>query len=99
MSTEPKKYPYQYVKYLVDPESKIATVTLSNPGKRNAAPFWGEEQLVAAIDDWEKNGEQDIAQKANRMFKEILKNCPDMIIDQEVGLDLEKYVKHVKEKV
>jgi enoyl-CoA hydratase len=55
MSTEPKKYPYQYVKYLVDPESKIATVTLSNPGKRNAAPFWGEEQLVAAIDDWEKN--------------------------------------------
>ncbi len=55
MSTESKKYPYQYVKYLVDPESKIATVTLSNPGKRNAAPFWGEEQLVAAIDDWEKN--------------------------------------------
>jgi len=55
MSAEPKKYPYQYVKYLVDPESKIATVTLSNPGKRNAAPFWGEEQLVAAIDDWEKN--------------------------------------------
>ncbi|MCW5575428.1 MAG: enoyl-CoA hydratase/isomerase family protein [Burkholderiales bacterium] len=55
MNAEPKKYPYEYVKYRVDPESKIATVTLSNPGKRNAAPFWGEEQLVAAIDDWEKN--------------------------------------------
>jgi len=55
MSAEPKQYPYQYVKYQVDPESKIATVTLSNPGKRNAAPFWGEEQLVMAIDDWEKN--------------------------------------------
>lgn len=55
MSAEPKKYPYEYVKYRVDPESKIATVTLSNPGKRNAAPFWGEEQLVMAIDDWEKN--------------------------------------------
>jgi enoyl-CoA hydratase/carnithine racemase len=50
-----KEYPFEYVKYRVDPESKIATVTLSNPGKRNAAPFWGEEQLVAAIDDWEKN--------------------------------------------
>lgn len=55
MSAEPKKYPYEYVQYRVDPESKIATVTLSNPGKRNAAPFWGEEQLVMAIDDWEKN--------------------------------------------
>jgi len=55
MSAEPKKYPYEYVKYRVDPESKIATVTLSNPGKRNASPFWGEEQLVTAIDDWEKN--------------------------------------------
>lgn len=55
MSAEPKKYPYEYVQYRVDPESKIATVTLSNPGKRNASPFWGEEQLVMAIDDWEKN--------------------------------------------
>jgi len=55
MSAEPKKYPYEYVQYRVDPESKIATVTLSNPGKRNASPFWGEEQLVTAIDDWEKN--------------------------------------------
>lgn len=55
MNAETKKYPYEYVKYRVDPQSKIATVTLSNPGKRNAAPFWGEEQLVAAIDDWEKN--------------------------------------------
>ena len=50
-----KTYPFEYVKYVVDPVSKIATVTLSNPGKRNAAPFWGEEQLVNAIDDWEKN--------------------------------------------
>ena len=50
-----KTYPFEYVKYVVDPQSKIATVTLSNPGKRNAAPFWGEEQLLAAIDDWEKN--------------------------------------------
>ena len=55
MSAEPKKYPYEYVQYRVNPESKIATVTLSNPGKRNASPFWGEEQLVMAIDDWEKN--------------------------------------------
>jgi len=62
--------------------------------------FW--EPLVSetgSFDNWKKNGEQDIKQKANKMFKEILKNCPDMIIDQEVRIDLEKYVKHVKEKV
>lgn len=50
-----KQYPFQYIKYEVDAASKIATVTLSNPGKRNASPFWGEEQLVEAIDDWESN--------------------------------------------
>ena len=50
-----KTYPFEYARYVVDPESKIATVTLSNPGKRNAAPFWGEDQLLDAIDDWEKN--------------------------------------------
>ena len=62
--------------------------------------FW--EPLVSDtknFDDWKKNGEQDIKQKANKIFKEILKNCPDIIIDQEVRIDLEKYVKHVKEKV
>jgi len=49
------KYPFQYVKYEIDAKTEIATVTLSNPGKRNASPFWGEEQLLEAIDDWEKN--------------------------------------------
>lgn len=55
MTTETKKYPFEYVKYQVNPDTKIATVTLSNPGKRNASPFWGEDQLLAAIDDWEGN--------------------------------------------
>lgn len=55
MTAEKKQYPFQYIKYEVNPETKIATVTLSNPGKRNAAPFWGEEQMLDAIDDWEKN--------------------------------------------
>lgn len=50
-----KSYPFEYVKYVVDPASKIATVTLSNPGKRNAAPFWGEDQILDAVDAWEKD--------------------------------------------
>lgn len=54
MSDQPQ-YPFQYAKYEVDRKAKIATVTLSNPKKRNAAPFWGEDQLLAAIDAWEKD--------------------------------------------
>ena len=50
-----KQYPYQYIKYDIDRAAKIATVTLSNPGKRNASPFWGEDQLLEVIDDWEGN--------------------------------------------
>ncbi|OWT59182.1 enoyl-CoA hydratase/isomerase family protein [Candidimonas nitroreducens] len=50
-----KKYPFDYIKYEVDREAKIATVTLSNPGKKNATPFWGEEQLLDTIDAWEKD--------------------------------------------
>ena len=51
-----------------------------------------------SFDNWKKNGEQDIIKKANKMFKEILGNSPDMVIDQKVGKNLEKYVNHVKEK-
>lgn len=50
-----KTYPFQYIKYSIDVATKIATVTLSNPKKRNASPFWGEDQLLEVIDDWEKN--------------------------------------------
>ncbi len=39
----------------------------------------------------------DIKQKANKMFKQILENSPDMMIDKAISMDLEKYVKHVKE--
>ena len=60
--------------------------------------FW--EPLVSenkSFDVWEKNGSLDIKQKANKMVKQILENSPDMIIDKTVSVDLEKYVKHVKE--
>jgi len=48
------------------------------------------------FDNWKKKGAQDIAQKANKRFKEILGSCPDMIIDKQVSVDLEKYVAQVK---
>lgn len=48
-------HPFVYVDYQVDRQEKIATVTFTNPAKHNAAPWWAEEELVAAIDAWERD--------------------------------------------
>jgi len=49
------KYPYNYIDYSVDREAKIATLVLTNPARNNAAPVFAEEQLIEAIDSWEKD--------------------------------------------
>lgn len=48
-------YPYNYIDYQVDRDTKIATVTLNNPSRRNAAPTFAEDQLIEAIDAWESD--------------------------------------------
>lgn len=49
-------YPFQYINYEVDAAAKIATVTLRNPHVGgNSAPFFAEEQLIEAIDEWESD--------------------------------------------
>ena len=59
--------------------------------------FWEPSvSETKSFDDWEKNGSLDVKLKANQKFKQILENSPDMIIDPDVGIDLEKYVKRVK---
>lgn len=50
-----KDYPYQYIDYQVDRKAKIATVTLNNPKRRNVAPVFAEDQLIEAIDAWERD--------------------------------------------
>jgi len=49
------KYPFQFVDYSVDRQSKIATVVFTNPTKANAAPAFAEEQLIDAVEEWEKD--------------------------------------------
>ena len=44
-----KEYPYRYIDYQVDRQAKIATVTLSNPKRRNVAPVFAEDQLIEAM--------------------------------------------------
>lgn len=50
-----KKYPYQYFKYEVNREEKIATVTLTNPTGRDVGPWFACFQGVKMIDEWERD--------------------------------------------
>jgi trimethylamine--corrinoid protein Co-methyltransferase len=44
---------------------------------------------------WKENGSEDIALKANRTYKEILANAPEMVIDLEVDKELKRYIAKV----
>lgn len=50
-------YPYEYFNYAVDPEEKIATVTMCNPSapSSNVTPWWADRQLLELIDRWERD--------------------------------------------
>lgn len=52
-----RNYRFDYFNYEVEPNSKIARITLRNPDPRkgNTAPFFAEQQLVELIDAWEKD--------------------------------------------
>jgi trimethylamine--corrinoid protein Co-methyltransferase len=49
-----------------------------------------------SYDDWEKSGAPDIAVKANRKFKQILRNAPDSLLDKEVDHALQFYMKSLE---
>lgn len=51
-----------------------------------------------SYDDWVKEGEEDVAVKANRKFKEILQNAPDSMIDPELDKELQAYINDVRQK-
>ena len=45
-----------------------------------------------SYDDWAKSGALDVAVKANRKFKEILKISPDSLLDEDVDNALKSYM-------
>lgn len=58
--------------------------------------FW--QPTVSVWDsygEWEEKGSEDIVVKANRRFKEILKSCPDSLIDPALDNDLKTYMEKV----
>jgi len=61
--------------------------------------FWTPEiSTMDSHDDWEKKGSMDVVQKANSKFKEILAQCPERIIEQDIDKDLTAYITQIKNK-
>lgn len=46
-------------------------------------------------EDWQASGSQDVAARANRQYKEILKEAPQSLIDPEVDKALQAYIRNV----
>jgi trimethylamine--corrinoid protein Co-methyltransferase len=47
-----------------------------------------------AYENWRESGSQDVAARANRQYKEILKRAPQSLIDPEVDKALQDYIRH-----
>ncbi len=42
--------------------------------------------------DWERAGAEDVAARANRVYKERLRHCPDALVDSEMDNQLRRYM-------
>ncbi|WFD11554.1 trimethylamine methyltransferase family protein [Tepidibacter hydrothermalis] len=48
-----------------------------------------------SYNEWEEKGKEDVVIAANRKYKEILKKCPESVIDLQTDKDLKNYIKRV----
>ncbi len=51
-----------------------------------------------SLDEWKKNGSEDILVIANRKFKKILENRPDTMIDPALDRELKAFVNGALQK-
>ncbi len=49
-----------------------------------------------AYSDWERDGAEDVAVRANRVYKERLRHCPDALIDSELDNQLKQYMLEIE---
>lgn len=56
--------------------------------------FWTPTlSTMHSYKDWEKRGGQNVAGNANTSYKEILSNCPETILDNDLDQDLLSFIK------
>ncbi|MFT5728977.1 MAG: trimethylamine--corrinoid protein Co-methyltransferase [Desulforhopalus sp.] len=57
--------------------------------------FWTPPlSTIDSYQGWEKKGGQDVADRANTSYKEILSNCPETILDNDLDQDLLSFIKN-----
>lgn len=48
------------------------------------------------LNTWEQKGSQDVAQTANQKYKQILEQCPEKILGNDLDKELESYIDDIK---
>jgi trimethylamine--corrinoid protein Co-methyltransferase len=55
--------------------------------------FWTPSVSTSdSYDDWQKKGGKDVVTRANETYKEILSQCPDKMVSDDIDQDLERYI-------
>lgn len=61
---------------------------------KHCRDFWTPPlSTMDSYQSWEKKGGQDVADKASVSYKEILSNCPETILDNDLDQDLLSFIK------
>ena len=68
--------------------SHTDTLTNFHHRWRPSLSEWG------TYEDWQASGSLDVAARANRQYKEILKKAPQSLIDLGVDKALQAYIRH-----
>lgn len=71
---------------------------LMHPSTMNhCRDFWAPEvSTFQSYDEWEQNGSKDVVQKANIKFKQILAQCPEKVLENDIDAELQAYIDHIK---
>lgn len=60
---------------------------------KHCRSFWSPSvSVMDSYDDWEKQGGEDVMVRANKKYKEILKQCPERILDEALDKELLGYI-------
>lgn len=60
---------------------------------KHCRSFWKPKVPVShSYEEWGKLASPDLLQLANIRYKEILANCPDMMLERDIYLELERYI-------
>lgn len=64
---------------------------------KHCRSFWTPDlSSCEGYDEWDQKGERDLMKKANAKFKQILDQCPEKILENDLDLEIETYIDDIK---